>query len=473
MSRLEAIPLIRRAMVPMLVALALVFLPSCSVLLDFDQCSTDADCGAAGMCVDGICKTAQKIEVVDYIAEDTTWTADQVYVLGGTISILPPATLTIEPGTRILGKRGAALVARAGARIVAEGTRDQPIVFTSAKPVGQRLAGDWGGVALIGKAKVNRPNFQLNIITNEESALVGGNDDTWDCGSLKYVRIEFGGSVVAGVDALNGLTLAGCGSKTKIDYVQVHQGNDDAIEIFGGTVNLRHVVLTRAHDDSLDVDLGWRGTAQFVAAQQSLVGNHGIEVDNRWEKENPEQAALSEPKTAFTIYNYTLIGDKGGDIQRALAIRAGGAGFLSHGIIMGQTTEAIDIGGQAAADRATAGDTVVQKTLFYDVGDGGSHYFPKEPETDDGSGDGADGGFDEEAYFTNPDFDNIFDVDPGIERPHDLTNPSWVPAPDHTTGSDMNPPPASEGFDPTGVYRGAFAPGAIPWTEGWTDYPQN
>ena len=31
--------------------------------------------------------------------------------------------------------------------------------------------------------------------------------------------------------------MGGCGSKTIVDYVQVHRGADDGIEIFGGTVD--------------------------------------------------------------------------------------------------------------------------------------------------------------------------------------------------------------------------------------------
>lgn len=191
----------------------LALVSSCSLILDLEQCSSDADCPSAGVCSDGICKLPQTVEVINHITEDTTWKADTIYVLKDVITVASPRVLTIEPGTRILGERGSALVSLAGARIEAVGTRDNPIVFTSAQPVGRRRAGDWGGVALIGKARVNRDNFGLRINDEEQHPLVGGGDDTWNCGSIKYVRIEFGGGKVAGDNALNGLTLAGCGTK--------------------------------------------------------------------------------------------------------------------------------------------------------------------------------------------------------------------------------------------------------------------
>lgn len=483
---------------------ALIWLPSCSLLLDFDECSADSDCEAAGVCNAGICEAPPTVDVVNIIAEDTTWTADKVYVLKKLITVTSPAVLTIEPGTRIIAERKAALVFLAGARLEAEGTRQDPIVFSSAQPVGRRRAGDWGGVAMIGKAKVSREDFTLRINDIEQKPFVGGTDDTWNCGTLKYTRIEFGGGYVDGDNALNGLTLAGCGSETDIDYVQVHKGDDDNLEIFGGTVDIRHVVLTRATDDPFDIDTGWRGSAQFLAIQQDPVGNNSLEIGNL------EEEPAREPHTNIKFYNYTLIGGTGeGDVQRGVHLKEGAQAFLSHGIIMGHHTTAIEVSGPESTQFAQDGETVVKNTLFYDVGMDGTNYFPvpdtqtpDEPldtgtgEADAGAGDASGGSdsssqdiadddtsgddspgdgvnFDAAAYFTQAAFNNVFGEDPGIERPYDLENPSWVPTPEFTTGSAVTPPPANEGFDPTGVYLGAFAPNAIPWTEGWTDYPQN
>lgn len=472
-------PPMRRALALVGALGVLAFISSCSLILDLEQCASDADCPSAGVCSDGLCKLPQTVEVINHITEDTTWKADTIYVLKDVITVASPRVLTIEPGTRILGERGSALVSLAGARIEAVGTRENPIVFTSAQPVGRRRAGDWGGVALIGKARVNRDNFGLRINDEEQHPLVGGSDDSWNCGTIKYVRIEFGGGKVAGDNALNGLTLAGCGTKTTVDYMQAHLGDDDNLEIFGGSVHVRHIVLTRASDDPFDIDTGWHGSAQFLAIQQDPIGNNSLEIGGL--QENHDALPRTNPK----IYNYTIIGAAGdGDTQRAAHIKEGASAFLSHGIIMGHHTNGIEVANKSSIDLANQDKTVVQHTLFFEVGANKNTNFTDtcafiDPENKNPcdpaniADPAAVVEFAATAYFTQSKFHNVFGKDPGFERPYDLTNPSWVPSPANTTGDGIPSPPASEGFDPTGVYLGAFRPGEIPWTEGWTDYPSN
>lgn len=461
MSHFEVPPFIRRLLGVTLAAVAVVALSSCSFLLDFDECEADGDCGIGAMCTDGICKSPERVKVTDYIVKDTTWTSDKIYVLEDLIFVIQPATLTIEPGTLILGADNGALVTQAGAKLVAEGTRDKPIVFTSAKPEGRRRSGDWGGLALIGKATLNRPNMTLRILENEDVDKVGGSDDTWDCGTLKYVRTEFGGGKVNGQKALNGLTLAACGSQTTVDYVQSHLGDDDGIEVFGGTVDLRHALVTRPQGDGFDIDVGWRGTGQFMAVQMDANGEEGIEIENRGEE------PTATPQTDFQIYNYTVIGsDTPTDMQRGMIVKSGGMGFLSHGIILDSPTASLHIEGAEAGQHGAAGDINIENTIFAGAGEAGDTYFTM----DDAA---MQSGFDPQTYFATPDYHNVFGKDPGMPAPHDLTHPNFKPSVDATTGTDVGAPPEAGGFDVTAVYRGAFAPNADPWTEDWTAYPQN
>ncbi|QDG53563.1 hypothetical protein FIV42_23305 [Persicimonas caeni] len=441
--------------------LTLPLLSSCSLALDFDECNTSSDCGAEGQCVAGICQELGKprVEVTDYIVEDTTWTADNDYVLKNLIIVIQPATLTIEPGTRILGERNSALVTQAGAKLVAEGTRENPIVFTSAKPEGQRRSGDWGGLALIGKATLNRPEMTLRILENEDEDKIGGTDDTWDCGTLKYVRSEFGGGLIDGQKALNGITLAACGSETTVDYIQAHLGDDDGIELFGGTVDIRHAVSSRPQGDGFDLDVGWRGTGQFLAVQMDSNGEEAIEIENRGEQ------PTATPQTDFQIYNYTIIGtEEQTDLQRGLIVKSGGLGYLSHGIVMSPSTGGIHIEGTESGQHGVADKIIVENTLFYNIGADGTSYFSMDELAQQTT-------FDPQAHFTSPEYNNVFGSDPGFETPYNLGDPDWVPSPEHTTGRDIGPPP--DGFDLTAVYRGAFSPSAAPWTEGWTAYPKN
>lgn len=445
----------------LLLAASVFLLASCSALLDFDQCQTSSDCGRIDICVEGICQEPNYVDVSDFIVEDTTWTADNVYVLKNVVLVIQPATLTIEPGTRILGERNTALVTQAGARLEAVGTREEPIVFTSAKPVGQRRAGDWGGLALIGNARINRPDMSLNIVTNEEDATVGGEDDSWNCGTLKYVRSEFGGGLIDGEKALNGLTLAGCGSETTVDYVQSHFGDDDGIELFGGTVDIRHMIATRPQGDGFDLDVGWRGTGQFLAVQMDVNGEEGIEMENRGEEPS------ATPETDFDIYNFTVIGsEQTADLQRGGIFKSGGYGKLSHGIFMGPTTAGVHVEGVESAEHGSDGLLEIEETLFFDIGASAQGEQPPYFTLDE---DAETTSFDPKNYFNQEGFNNLFGADPGMESAYDLGNPGWVPSQENTTG--VEPPP--EGFDPTAVYRGAFSPSSPPWTEGWTAYPKN
>ena len=435
-----------------------VVLSSCSLILELNQCESSSDCPATTQCVDGLCEEARRVLVTDHIVEDTTWTADNVYVLENLVMVVAPAVLTIEAGTTVLGRRNTGLVSLAGARLEAVGTRDNPIVFTSDKPVGQRVAGDWAGIAMTGLAKTNRQNFNLRIITDQFDTRVGGDDDSWNCGTLRYVRVEFGGSLVDGQKALNGITLAGCGSETTVEYIQSHMSDDDGIAVFGGTVDIRYAVSTRAGDDGFDFDTGWRGRAQFLAVQQDINGVEAIELENLAE----DPSAL--PQTESQIYNFTLIGsEQKVNRQVGLYVKLGGRAVFSHGIVMGHGGAGLYIEGPEAAAHAEEGGIIVKNTLFYDIGESGDGYFQRIDE--------GEGGFANYGIYGEAQWNNVFGLDPGLEAPYDFSNPGWVPSPEHTTGREIDPPP--EGFDPTAVYLGAFSPSATPWTEGWTAYPRH
>ncbi|RAL22888.1 hypothetical protein DL240_08320 [Lujinxingia litoralis] len=446
--------LARLAIIP----LALLFSGSCSLALELNQCVSAEDCGAASQCIDGLCKENDVVRVTNHIVEDTVWRADTVYMLTDIVMVVAPATLTIEPGTQILAERNAGLVSLNGAKLIADGRRDAPIVFTSAKPPGQRLAGDWAGLALVGRAPTNRTPFNLRIQSDQDTS-VGGTDETWDCGTLRYVRVEFGGAEVNGNKALNGITLAGCGSDTTVEYVQTHLSDDDGIAIFGGSVDLRYAVSTRAQDDGIDIDTGWRGTAQFLAIQQDINSHEAIEI------ENLSEAPDALPQTDARIFNYTVLGfDRRGDRQRGIYFKLGGQGLLSHGIVIGQDASGLHIEGPHAIDHAQQGRLLVENTLFFNQGEDGESYF----EADQAGENPSLGDY---SMFQDPSTHNRFGLDPGFSSPYNLSNPSWVPLSEHTTDRDLERPP--EGFDPTAVYLGAFSPSASPWTEGWTSYPLN
>ena len=134
-----------------------------------------------------------------------------------------------------------------------------------------------GGLVLLGKAPINvegGTNLIEGIdISNpdvpDNGSRYGGDDSAYDCGQLNYTRIEFAGFELTEGNELNGLTLGACGTATTLNYVQVHEGLDDGIEVFGGAPNLKHIVLSNIEDDSLDWDQGFQGNIQFLLIKQS------------------------------------------------------------------------------------------------------------------------------------------------------------------------------------------------------------
>ncbi len=248
------------------------------------------------------------------ITEDTLLTADKNWLIKGSVFIGStnfPTVLTIEAGTVIKGDTAtnSVLVISMGSKIIAEGTVEKPIVFTSAAPVGQRVAGDWGGVVINGKARQNQCIVSEEPCMNMGAGLTwdyGGEDDEDDSGLLRYVRIEFAGRHISYYNELDGLTLHAVGSGTTIDHVQIHHSEDDGIAFFGGTVNVSHILVTGALDDGFDWTDGWRGKAQFIVVQQ-----HSGRSDNGLEADNSQDSPESEPRSAPVLANMTLIGAPG------------------------------------------------------------------------------------------------------------------------------------------------------------------
>ena len=189
------------------------------------------------------------------ITANTTWSANNVYELRGTIFVRNNATLTIPAGTFIKSNvDSTALIVTRGAKLNAIGTATNPIVFTSKNAAGSRNRGDWGGILLLGKGRYNLNNgvnYIEGVSQTEETKYGGGLNpvDNDNSGTLKYVRIEFAGYVFSENNELNGLTMGGVGSGTTIDYVQVSYSNDDSFEWFGGSVNCKHLVAFAGLDD--------------------------------------------------------------------------------------------------------------------------------------------------------------------------------------------------------------------------------
>ncbi|MHC1775338.1 MAG: hypothetical protein AB9834_07990 [Lentimicrobium sp.] len=246
-----------------------------------------------------------------HITTNQTWTSGNTYLLDGWVYIDNAATLTIQPGTIIRGSKvnQGALIIERGGKLIANGTADQPIVFTSNVAPGSRTYGDWGGLIICGRSTCNLPGGQ-GVIEGGVGSVFGGGaspDVNDNSGILRYVRIEFPGIAFSANNEINGLTLGGVGAGTTIDYVQVSYSGDDSFEWFGGTVNAKHLIALRGLDDDFDTDNGFTGKVQFgVSLRDPAVAD--ISESNAFESDNNSSGSTATPITMPLFSNVSVFG---------------------------------------------------------------------------------------------------------------------------------------------------------------------
>lgn len=394
------------------------------------------------------------------ISTDTTWTSNNAYRLTGTTYIRSGATLTIEPGTYVLASGNTAvLVVNQGGKINAIGTKARPIVMTCNAPIGTRFRGCWGGLVLLGRAPINRQggiDFAEGL-PNDERGQFGGNDPLDSSGALKYVRVEFAGIRFSPENELNGIAFHGVGSGTQVDYIQVHQGQDDGVEFFGGTVNAKHIVVSNAADDSIDWVLGWNGKVQYAFVIQK-----GDDADRGIEGDNLSGGRNNEPRSNPTLFNVTLIGDPsvGSASSQGMILREGTAGSLNNFIVTGFGGAGVRIDHPETFAQATAGNLKLNGMVLW--GNSSGDNTPTAQFHDQATADFA---------AAQP---NIRVVNPLLRNPFDLNDPDPTlldGSPAGTVGAAAIPP--DDGFfDQHAQYNGAFAPNGENWMDGWTYFLQ-
>jgi hypothetical protein len=298
------------------------------------------------------------------ITSDTTWTPSHEYLLNGAVFVRAGATLTILPGTTIKGQDRSFLVIERGAKIMAEGTPTAPIVFTSAAAPGTRTPQDWGGLWINGRAPINVPGGE-DLGEAGLTGTYGGNDPDDSSGVIRYVRIEFAGFPVAPDRELNNFTLAGVGAGTIVDHVHVNRGADDGIEFFGGTVNVKYILITGPGDDGFDWQTGYTGKAQFIVFQQD--GEVDPSADRGIEADNNENNNLFTPVSNPIVYNATFVGDSRPGVGGAagIVLRRGTNAQLRNVIVTGFKRAGIDVQGSVSQGLLTGGQLTVANSIFF------------------------------------------------------------------------------------------------------------
>jgi hypothetical protein len=412
------------------------------------------------------------ITVSGTIAQSQTWTANNRYVLNEFVGVASGATLTIEPGTVIYGGTSrATLFIQKGARIIADGTARRPIIFTSPRRTGDRAQTDWGSLVVLGNAPINVQGGSafLEGLPSEPAYSFGGTDPNDDSGILRYVRLEFGGFLIAQNQEINGLTMAGVGSKTIVDHVEVLQNKDDAFEFFGGTVNAKHLLSVGAADDGLDFDFGYVGNIQFVALIKRAVNDEGdsnffLESDNNI----PQNADAARPLTSPNVYNVTAVRVASNVGQFGGVLRRNSAGKYHNVVVTGSRLAPLTLRDNSTFTNAAAGELVFNHSILH--GSFEDAAFP-------GTGASGDQAANTRTYlFTtmtrNRNTDPVLGMGvPSLVRTYmpDLMPAATSPALD----ADYVAYPPDNGFFEAVDFQGAVGPGHDWVLTGWANFSDN
>lgn len=410
------------------------------------------------------------------------------YMLKGWVYVDAGARLIVPAGTVIKGDKQtmAALIVEPGGYVEMKGTKDSPIVMTSAQAPGQRRPGDWGGLIVCGKARNNQHTMQIE---GGPTTIHGGDNDNDNSGIYQYVRVEFAGYPFDTDKEINGITFGSVGRGTTIDHLQVSYSNDDSFEWFGGTVNCKYLVAYKGWDDEFDTDNGFSGDVEYcLSIRDPRIAD--TSQSNGFESDNNASGAETTPFTSAKFKHVTFIGpmtSKNSDFRNSSDYITAGNVFPNNGSKLGKFQAAIQIrrGSKLNAENLLAvgypiglildgekgntisyaknGEFYLNNIIFAGMGVIGSdknklyedYFFDYSTSTEDKSKES----FSHTYFLSNPGNKVM------TEAALNLTDPM---------GTGQNYCPSTALSDGKGGYIGAFRDASDNWLEGWTNFdPQN
>lgn len=423
------------------------------------------------------------------ISANRTLKADYTYKLRGLVYVTNGAILTIEPGTKIVGENGknGGLIITRSCKIIADGTADKPIIFTSEAANPQR--GDWAGLVILGNAPTNASfNGVAGVgeieggINNSDGLGLYGTPATQaqnpadNSGILRYVRIEYAGYAFLPDKEINGLTFGGVGNQTIVDYVQVSYANDDSFEWFGGTVNCKHLISFKTLDDDFDTDNGYNGKVQFgISLRDSAIAD--ISKSEAFESDNDANGSSALPQTSVVFSNMTVLGPKATLSNTGNSLFVWGAQIrrnsslsLFNSIIMGYPNGLyIDATKGVPTDNNIPGSLFAQNNIIagctnpvlYSIA--GNANVPTTPNTTATI----------TAWFNTASYGNSTlanNTDVALTAAFDYANPDFNPTAGSVavSGASFVHPKLTNGFTAV-TYKGACAPGDT-WWKVWTRF---
>lgn len=379
---------------------------------------------------------APTVTVNTNLASNTTWSTGQTVLLQGPIYVTGNSVLTIQEGVtiRVAKNLGGALIVTRGSQLIANGTSTAPIVFTSAEAAGSRATGDWGGLILLGSA-TNNYTAGVNYIEglpqtpNSEHGSGTTFNDNDNSGSLKYVRIEFGGYQYQPNQEINGLTMGSVGRGTTLEHIQCSYINDDAFEWFGGTVNAKWLISYRNVDDDFDTDNGFSGNIQFglIVRDPSLADNPAVSTSEGFESDNNAGGTATTILTSAIFSNITMVGPYRGastntvaaGYRRAARIRRASNLKIYNSVFM-DVQRGIHIDGSLCEAAATSGNLKFKNNIVGGTSAG------RITEVNSGSSFNAPAWFgansNDSLLYSNPAFASL------LTTPYSFLNPDYRPS---------------------------------------------
>ena len=273
------------------------------------------------------------------ISADVTLDPKVEYKLTGPLLVVNGGKLRIPAGTVIKAEKGfnKYILVEQGGQIFVNGTADKPVKITSA--AASPAQGDWGGLIINGKARLSGPAGKVTTSTTEinPAVIYGGDNNSDNSGSIEYLILEYTGAKSSADIEHNGLTLNGVGSGTKIENVYIPYGADDAVEFFGGSVNVKNLLVVDSDDDMFDVTQGWSGTLDnaygvWKAGYTSTEGDpRGAELDGNLDGNTPGDVNQSD----FIFKNITIVNESTFEMQDAVKVRRGAKANITNLLIKG------------------------------------------------------------------------------------------------------------------------------------------
>ncbi len=395
-----------------------------------------------------------------------TMHSDTTYVLDGFVFVNSGQTLIVKAGTMIQGKGGSAesasalIVARDG-KMEAVGTADKPIVLTGEGDTytgeGSNLTIDdnakWGGLIILGNAETNNTDDKRieGIPSTETRGYYGGNNNTDNSGTYKYLSVRHGGTLIGEDNEINGISLGAVGSGTTFDYLEVVANKDDGIEFFGGVPRVKHAVVAYVGDDSFDYDEGFSGYGQFWVALQGTKGERCAEQDGGTKADE-----TSKPYAMPVISNATYIANGG---SKFMIFRDNAGGTYNNSIFAnageGIRIEFRDDKESTSYKQLTEGNLKISGNIFSDIKAEKKLIFAKVEKDDDDKPIGE--------LPADHETKTKAEIEKNTVVSLGLSDTKMIPTGD-VSGFDN---PGNAWFE-TVDYKGAFKPGAENWAKGWT-----